>query len=222
MEKRDPASEKQSIRAIIFANAPIPSKQFVEHFIQDGDLIICADGGANRIVGYDISPDFIVGDLDSVSLETVRIFQNTKIVRMPEQNNTDLFKSLQFAKKRGIEEVLIFGATGARPDHFLGNLSLLEQFSDSLDIQMIDEDIVIVLVKELLQITGAVGQTVSLWPFSEKVSGVTTEGLEYQLSDETLFKDTRGISNKLNQESASISIKNGSLIAIIHHPEHNE
>ncbi len=206
-------------RAIIFANGPIPPEPFIRRFLQENDLLICADGGSNRIVEYNISPDYIVGDLDSTTLETLSILDDVKVVRIPDQETTDLFKALHFVERRGVKNVLVFGAIGARPDHFLGNLSLLKLFKNRLDIQLVDEWCTIFVINGAAIIKGVPGQIVSLWPLTEEASGIWAAGLKYELEGETLYQNTRGISNELAEETATVRVKSGTLLAIIHHPD---
>ena len=69
------------MRAVIFANAPLPPAGLVNRFLRENDLVVCADGGANRIAGYGIEPDLIIGDLDSVEQSTLDTFGSAEIIR---------------------------------------------------------------------------------------------------------------------------------------------
>jgi thiamine pyrophosphokinase len=65
---------------------------------------------------------------------------------------------------------------------------------------------------------GKPGDTVSLIPLGGDTEGITTQWLEYPLEDETLyFGSTRGISNVLLDENATVFIKKGLLLCIIIH-----
>lgn len=206
-------------RAVVFASAPLPGESFIKRFIRDGDLLVCADGGANRLVGTSLKPDYIIGDLDSVTVDTLGTLKGACVIHRPDQDSTDLHKALSFVESRGITEVLVFGATGARIDHTLGNLSLLILFKERLDIRFIDELCTIRIVNKELTITGKPGQIVSLWPLDRKAEGVCTTGLKYSLSNEPLLHDSRGISNELRAETATVTVVSGTLLAIIHHPD---
>ena len=52
--------------------------------------IIAADGGANFLADQSISPDLIIGDLDSVSEQKIQNLETQKIIRISNQNTTDL------------------------------------------------------------------------------------------------------------------------------------
>ena len=65
------------------------------------------------------------------------------------------------------------------------------------------------------EIHGTPGDLVSLLPWGGTVKGVTTSGLRWVLKDEDLYEyKTRGISNLLVAESASVSITSGLLLVI--------
>ena len=160
----------------------------------------------------------IIGDLDSVTSETLNTFSKATIVRRPEQETTDLHKALEYLENRGAEKVVIFGGTGERPDHFFGNMSLFLCFKGKLDLEFIDPWCSIRLINGDMTLTGKPGQSVSLWPLSGDARGVTTTGLKYPLDNETLLQDTRGISNELCAKKATIKIRSGDVLVIMHHP----
>ena len=204
---------------VIFANGPLPPEEFVKKYVENPDLIVCADGGANRIIDWKIKPDVLIGDFDSVSKETLLELGDIALVRRPEQDTTDLQKALDYVDSRSNGEctVLVFGATGERPDHFLGNISLLPYYQKRLEIEFIDEKYTIKLVGKQLSISGEPGKTVSLWSLSEKATGVTTTGLKYNLKNKTILQGTMGISNELDEPEATVKVRSGNLLAIIHH-----
>ena len=43
----------------------------LEQILKDADIIIAADGGANLCRAKQITPDYIIGDLDSITLENI-------------------------------------------------------------------------------------------------------------------------------------------------------
>jgi thiamine pyrophosphokinase len=55
-------------KTIIFANGDPPSPELLRH-IDDGDIIICANGGTLHALALGLTPHTIVGDLDSLPEE---------------------------------------------------------------------------------------------------------------------------------------------------------
>ena len=85
--------------------------------------IIAADGGANFLADQSISPDLIIGDLDSVSEQKIQNLETQKIIRISNQNTTDLEKVL-FNTQSPL--TLGIGFLGSRIDHELAALLLLQ------------------------------------------------------------------------------------------------
>jgi len=61
---------------LIIANGILPPKDFCKQFTNKADKIIAADGGANHCLTLGITPDIVIGDLDSISDEAKEKFNN--------------------------------------------------------------------------------------------------------------------------------------------------
>ena len=71
------------------------------------------------------------------------------------------------------------------------------------------------LLKDKLSLNGKTGQTLSIIPIKDNAVGITTDGLEYPLNDETLyFGSSRGISNIMLADKCNITIKSGMALVI--------
>jgi thiamine pyrophosphokinase len=209
------------LRAVIFANGqltrPIP--------LQPTDLVIAADGGTHHCLGLGIRPQVVIGDLDSVREDELEALSasGTEIITYPERKDfTDLELALLEAQKRGADQVLILAALGRRWDQSLANI-LLPATLPGLDISLMDDQQEIHFIRsgKTLEITGQPGDTVSLIPLNGNAGGITTHGLEYPLYQDMLqFGSTRGISNVMLGNQASVKLSAGLLLcAVIHHVE---
>lgn len=212
------------MRAVVFANGLISNPEGVRVFLQPGDLFIAADGGSRHALALGITPDILIGDFDSLEEEEVVHIESlgAEIIRHPAQKDfTDLELALQYAQERGAGEVLVFGALGARWDQTLANLLLPATASlQSCRIALFDgmQEIRLIRGGETLQVHGQSGDTLSLIPLVGDAHGVTTQGLEYPLHHETLlFGATRGISNVLLEETASITLEEGLMLCVVIH-----
>src|SRR5258708_37350148 len=94
MRKRTPPSAL--LHALIIANGPLPPLPMVRRVRERADLVVCADGGANRARSAGITPDIILGDLDSLLAATRRFYRGTPLFRIPDQESTDLEKAILF------------------------------------------------------------------------------------------------------------------------------
>lgn len=212
------------MRAVIFANGKLSHKLSVSSLLKPDDLLIAADGGAAHMQGLNLLPKAAIGDFDLLDADSLNALENAgvEIFRFPiKKDLTDLELALQYAQSQGIRDVLILGALGNRWDQTMANLLLpaAAAYVD-LNIRLVDESQEMTLVRtgQTLQLDGQAGDTLSLIPLAGDASGITTQGLEYPLERETLsFGNTRGISNVLLGDSASVSVEKGILLCVLIH-----
>lgn len=198
-------------------------KKWGSRVLQEVDFLICADGGANHAFLCGRLPDLLVGDLDSVSEDVLRWCEESgcEIVGFPrEKDQTDLELALGLAEKRAVQagerEILLYGGTGRRPDHFLANLALLLAYArKGYRVRMADPVQELWVLKGRERIRGSAGQTLSLLPMSEQAV-VTTEGLYYPLNREVLYQDSpRGVSNVFLREEVVVQVWEGWVLVVL-------
>ncbi len=209
----------QPNRITLFTNGDLPDPQAIRSHLSPDDLLIAVDGGLSHLVTLGLAPDLIIGDLDSADPDDVQRFesQGVEVQRYPiEKDETDLELALQTAINLHPASIRVVAALGGRLDQTLGNIFLLTrpQFS-STDLRLIDGAQEVFLIRAQATLTGEQGQQVSLIPLLGPVTGVKTQGLAYPLNDEMLYPDhTRGISNRMLNSAASVSITSGLLLCI--------
>jgi len=186
------------------------------------DLIIAADGGAGHCLNLGIKPDVAIGDFDSLSPGHLNQLKKTgtEIIRHPVRKNcTDLELALKLAVDRGADEILIFGALGRRWDMTIANIFMLAApVPAQSQVRIIDgfQEIMLLCEMKPHSIHGRAGDILSLVPLSGDVRGITLGGLEYPLQDDILkFGATRGISNVLVDDTATVYFKQGQLLCIL-------
>jgi thiamine pyrophosphokinase len=185
-------------------------------------LVIAADSGLDQAARLDITVDLAIGDFDSASPATVADAERagTRVERHPhEKDRTDLELALAAAAAAGAREVTVVGGAGGRLDHLLGNL--LAMTSADLEGITVDARVgtarVTAVAERTAQLRGKVGEIVSLFAVGGAARGVTTEGLQYALNDETLLPgSSRGVSNVHVLPDATVFVREGAVLAI--HP----
>jgi thiamine pyrophosphokinase len=208
-------------RAVIFVNGHIADLEQVRRLTRPGDTFLAADGGTHHALALGLLPSVVIGDLDSLSddehtkLETA----HTQIRRHSrDKNETDFELALYYTVEAGYREILIIAALGDRLDQTLGNLALLADPSlVGLDIRVDDgvEEVYFAHRGTQVRVEGCPGDIVSLIPWGGEVTGVTSEGLRWPLMREILNPHkTRGISNELLGEVASVSLESGLLLVV--------
>ena len=182
------------------------------------DLVLGTDGGARYASICDVTPDAIIGDMDSLSDFEQQGFGNIEFVSYPsEKDETDLELTLLYAVEQGADNIVIIGAMGGRMDMTVANILLLTHANlSSCRIELWHGEQTGWIIKPPGEyITGHPGDTVSLLPLGGNASGVTTQGLKYPLRDEELiFGLARGLSNLMEKPSAHIKLSKGLLLAV--------
>lgn len=116
--------ENNSKYAVLALNWKFPS--FFAQIWNNASCRVCADGGANRVLGVKgaVHPDVVVGDLDSVDKETRKMYESvgTKFVRVFDQDYNDVEKSLRFMADCKEDIIYILGGIGGRFDQTIGVL----------------------------------------------------------------------------------------------------
>jgi thiamine pyrophosphokinase len=202
-------------RALILANGTPPTKKLLLEYMKTTDLFVCADGGANIAAKYQLRPHFIIGDLDSINANTIKLFKSIRTRLMKDQNSTDLEKALAYVIRTKCTEIFVLGADGGRMDHSIGNLSALIKFSRKAEISFILNNgrILPVIWERKLEVP--TGTTISLIPLT-LCEGLITSGLKWNLNNEPLSLGIReSTSNIAVSSTVTIRVRRGNLIVFI-------
>jgi thiamine pyrophosphokinase len=216
-------------RAFIFANGRMEAPPPILKGINPSDLIIAADGGTRHCKSLDLKPNVIIGDLDSLDSGDITTYQQAgvEIIQHPShKDETDLELALQLAMEYEITQVYIIGGLGARWDMTFANVLLAAHpmFSQlAIRLQDGSQELVILRGKGQIKIDGKPGIPISLIPIAGDALGITTYGLEYPLSNETLyFGSPRGVSNSIQSDHAQVIITEGILLICLQNTDVNQ
>src|SRR5437867_3666569 len=126
-------------RAVVLANGVPPTADAVHRAIGHAALFVCADGGANVARAHHVKPAAIIGDLDSVTAETLAHFGDVPQIRDNDTERTDTEKAIEYVLNQGpFHEITLLGASAGRLDHVLGHVGLLLRYRDRARIVMED------------------------------------------------------------------------------------
>lgn len=208
------------MRAVIVAGGdPDPSDV---SWLTDAGLLVAADSGASWLDELGVTPDLLVGDLDSVGEALVDRLAAAGVTierHAADKDESDAELALARAVESGAETIVILGAlSGERLDHELANLLLLADPAwRGRDVRIVRGTTSVRALHggESLELTGQPGDVVTLLPVRGDAQGVTTDGLRYPLADEELrFGRSRGLSNVVERAGASVWLKSGTLLVI--------
>ena len=190
--------------------------------VSRADLVIAADGGGRWLEGQGVRPHLVVGDLDSLDATTIESLRGsgTRISRHPpEKDASDTELALEAAVAAGADQIVVLGAVGgSRLDHELANVLLLvDPAFAAIDVRLQRGPTKLRAIDGPASLTIEVGAggTVTLLPIGADAVGVRTRGLKYGLDDGTLVMGrSRGLSNVVVEEPATVSLLAGSLLVI--------
>ena len=192
-------------KCIIIANGQPPGKNVINFLAEKNfDVLICADGGANSARKLDLIPDYIIGDLDSISESTLNYFSGKSIIRkISRQNDTDVEKCLKFAIRKKISEAILIGVTGDRLDHTFCNLGIVLKYFDRIKLSLISEKSYLSAYSGSVEFRTFPGETISLYGFNRQTK-INSEGLKYPLKN---FPLPFGIRESTSNEAVTNLVK---------------
>lgn len=208
------------MKFIIIANGEITNYQLLTGYIDEGDHIICADGGARHALAMGKTPDYLVGDFDSLDKNVMQQLENVpnppQFIRFPaNKDKSDTHLAVEYALAMGATEIILMGVTGSRWDHSLANITMLSLLPNDIGILLVNENNELCLITGDVILNGKPGEEISILPLSPVVKGVTTRGLKWPLVNKTIeMGNSLGISNIIVEPGAGISLKEGKLLVI--------
>tara|TARA_B100000579_G_C22444018_1_gene671238 strand:+ start:87 stop:692 length:606 start_codon:yes stop_codon:yes gene_type:complete len=175
-------------RWLLCADGEWPPANVWEPLSQDCDVIVGVDGGTDAALSRKIPVTLATGDFDSISDSEI------KRVSLPNQNASDLDKSLNYAADNGAEVVNIVGVEGGDIDHQLGVFAALIEAPSELEICLHMTEHVVMRCLDELELVLDEGTQLSLFAFTP-CANVSISGVEFPLDDEALAFSTRGLHN---------------------------
>ena len=181
--------------------------------IEEGDLVIAADGGLAHTQSLGITPDVILGDFDSLGYTP----QGANVFPV-EKDDTDAMLAVRHGLTEGCDTFFLYGSLdGPRLDHTIANFQTLQFLADHSAVgYLIGNDVMLTVVKNSgISFPEGREGTVSVFCLGPDARGVTIEGLHYPLEKGTLSAGfPLGVSNHFTGMSARISVEEGSLLVL--------
>ncbi len=199
--------------AVICLNADLPE---IEIFTKiSGIPIIAADGAADKLFKLNILPDYIIGDLDSC---TIDLFKNkipdNRIIQLTEQDTNDFEKCLKYCISLGYIDILIIGFHGGELEHTFNNWSVFKRFSKIMNLCIFDKNRYGFTISSDTEINVKLNEIISLIPQPSSI--VKTYNLKWGLDNEVLELGTReGARNIALSENIRINVSSGEILLFI-------
>ena len=195
------------VGAVEFNAADFQARQAAGEF----DFVIAVDAGFAHLEAIGVAPDMAVGDFDSLG----SVPKARRVSRHPvKKDKSDMELAMEKAVAWDHDELVIYGALGARLDHTLANLQLFARFSErDVYVTAIGDTYAVRLLTgpDVFELPVTQG-TVSVFSANDTARGVIERGMAYSLDDEPLSNRTsRGLSNELTGEEATVAVEQGTL-----------
>lgn len=202
-------------KTVIVANGAFPQHPVPLSFLQKAVRLICCDGATEALLEYGAEPDYIVGDLDSLSPELQHRYRHC-LHHDPDQYHNDLTKAVRFCVNRKWNEITILGATGKREDHAVGNCSLLADYAAFARVQMITDYGVFMPLLNSAKFEAFPGQQISIFSLTPDTI-FTFHGLKYPLTAETITLWWQGTLNEALSDECTIEMDAGKVLVFRQH-----
>jgi thiamine pyrophosphokinase len=214
-----PAEESVSNEVVVVVAGGNPPDPDGLRQVPLGVPVIAADKGLEHAISLGLEVTVAVGDFDSASPDVVARAEAgaTTVERHPaEKDATDLELALDRALSMSPERIVVLSGDGGRLDHLFSTLLLLGSSRyESVEMDAFIGAARVYVVRGERAIEGEPGELVSLFALHGPAQDVRTEGLRYSLAGETLEPgSTRGVSNVLLGERASVSLGSGVVLAV--------
>ena len=208
---------------VIICDGNFPKTEYPRYLIRTADFAVCCDGALKKflrnsmeIFGENRLPDLVIGDMDTLSPALQKRYSDI-IIKESEQEHNDQTKAVRWVLNNidDIGAIHILGATGGRPDHTVGNMSLLMEYTRMFElgdiiIESVSDYGTIFPVNDTVEIDCGEGREISIFS-PDNTLRIRSEGLMYR-TDDVIFDNwwkatlNKAVRNKVRLEFSHRSI----------------
>lgn len=205
-------------QALLICNGQNPGAAFVRAQAKAADLVVAADGGANVAFACGVTPDVVIGDLDSVQPNVKRHFTQTAFIHVKRQDNTDFEKALDYLQAREVTDCIIVGATGKRLDFTIGNFLSVYPYLKHMRICFKSPKWQVYPLIKGGRFSAQKNARMSILPLSP-LKGLSLKGLQYPLHQVNWRIGQTGLSNVVKNKNFEIQLEKGFLLLYLEHSQ---
>lgn len=193
--------------------------------VGENDLCIAVDGGYEYCKLLEITPDYILGDFDSISekeAETVAEIakqQEEKVIILPvEKDDTDMLAAIKLGLSEGYQSFRIYGGMGGRIEHTIANIQCLLYLKEhnAVGYLMDGTGMILVAKEEEISFQDSLEGYMSLFSMGDTAT-VTIENMKYLLKKQEITNSFPiGISNEfILGEKGKVTVHKGAVVIIV-------
>ena len=201
--------------------------------VREEDLLIAVDGGYMYCNIFELVPDVVIGDFDSLEEKYVKQIEadyaeaddeeadeaEKRLIRLkPEKDDTDTLAALRYGLEQGFTEFHLYGAMGGRLEHTIANLQCLHFLKNAgAKAYIWDGCMMMTLIQnESISFREEMEGMISVFAVGGTAKGVSEKGLKYELTNAVIKDDFPvGISNEFIGEKAELAVEDGTLLVIV-------
>jgi thiamine pyrophosphokinase len=198
---------------VVLADGAFPQHEIPLTILKSASRIICCDGSAGSLVSFGLEPLAIVGDCDSIDPEIIDRYAD-RIFRDDDQEINDLTKAVRWCYDSGFKDIVILGATGKREDHTLGNISLIAEYAQLINVRMITDTGIFYPALKSSRFDSCPGQQVSIFSIDPETE-ITSSGLKYPLEKRKLTNWWEATLNEAAGNSFELKFGRGKVIVFM-------
>lgn len=208
--------------AVIICNGAFPRKDYPRYLIDSADIVVCCDGALVTLEKHGITPDVVIGDMDSVCRRALARFDGKK-VRIDEQETNDLTKAFNYLMENhpGVNSIHIIAASGKNEAHTIANYSLLMEyesrfklFEKGVTLDMVSDYSTAFAISDSASIHIGKGRRISIFS-PDTTLKITSEGLEWQTSAVTFDNWWKASLNIASTDEVKLAFNHPSKVLII-------
>ena len=121
------------MKGVLWCNGLLPSNSVIDRALIEGIPIFGVDGGADKAksMGFEVSE--ALGDMDSIDESS----WGEKMKILPNQEMSDLSKSLEYVNSAGITQVDVVGVDGGDYGHVFGVMASMAEAPSGMRLSLI-------------------------------------------------------------------------------------
>ncbi|MFZ5432560.1 MAG: thiamine diphosphokinase [Calditrichota bacterium] len=166
---------------------PLPRPLF-KKLLPHTDRIIALDGGLENLKRWNVVPDDVVGDFDSIAKHNLTWAKQKRVTihHRPSQEDSDFTKGMDFCREQRLNRVLVTCFTGDRLDHVLYALDY-SSFASRLHIHLLTPSALLIPLRGRIAREFSIPHrhTVSWFGFPE-AQHCSLEGVRWPFRNRTL------------------------------------
>ncbi|MCD6450577.1 MAG: thiamine diphosphokinase [Thermotogaceae bacterium] len=190
------------------------SKTFLKNLVESEkyEIIIGVDGGTKNLLNAAISPDVVIGDMDSMK-GLIHEISAKKIIYPEEKDEIDSELAIEYCREKKVNELHVVCWKGERVDMEYALLMLLSRYRQ-LWIKLLDEKSTVFFVNNFAELNASAGEKWSVLPIGGDAV-VTLKGFKYEINKKTMPKNKPyGVSNVAEKGKVVVRVHEGGVVVV--------